>query len=888
MVGEGIPVTPFQERTVGFVPVKPILQSLLRPVLWLLLALLPAFDSHGGPLDRWVGTWSLDEGFQIVELTFRSDGRYQIDTRSTDPVFDLSSTDRGRYGVSGGNVTLTPYEYFGTPSGKDYRFTFEGDLLALTRVDLEFTQVYQFKPGSRERVIAQERVERDLVGRWQRRLTFSGTDEYTFRPRGYFVLKRSSEDGQFPPDFIRGRYSFEGDRLVLRPYRGVEESFEVDFFGTTLALIRQDPLSGEARGYELVSDSRTEVRAKSAEAEAFLARPDWQVGVWEIREPHLSVQVTFRPEGRYVAVNTTEFLQGTVRGRYALESRRIQLLPFVGQDPYARSNGDFGKFEQTEDLDYYDGELHFIDPGSISQKVILARKVPGSEAQVMEKSRQARIRREQPGWQVGLWEVRDPLGWMQFTFRPDDRYLAMAGTEDAPGQVERGRCVFGPDKVTLAPYAGLGASRGFELDLYDGDLFLVGDRARMVIARKVAGSEAGVIAKTRDPVSLKGERGSILGLWTAPLPGQSSRMVFRDDGEFRLDQCTQGGVSRDYGLYRVDMTARTLVIDSRFRRVETLELDFYGDTMTIHGGVGAPVTYVVHPGEVDAAMAASHAADAEREITDDAWRARVPLRLRDPGAVQVPVGTIPADPQPGRIFADPTVFSGYQLYRRLIPGFVYFNVLGTIKSVAVVNTREWHFFPTGRVLVRFKNYYAGAFHPSTLEEISDNWGAYRIAPVTTREDVLHRYADDSVFLETDLGEAVEMTLEEGRRNLFWEKDYQIQSEWAAEQKPIPCQLPLEADASLLNTGIRLATTVPPDEIPETQPALLGLEITATGRVRLRGTVGVAGNVVVDRTRSLTLPRSWEPVQTNQVPAGPFTVEVPREAATAAFFRIRRG
>ena len=50
----------------------------------------------------------------------------------------------------------------------------------------------------------------------------------------------------------------------------------------------------------------------------------------------------------------------------------------------------------------------------------------------------------------------------------------------------------------------------------------------------------------------------------------------------------------------------------------------------------------------------------------------------------------------------------------------------------------------GRVLVRFKNYYAAPIHPNTLVEVSDNWGAYRLEPVGDARDILHLYADEVV------------------------------------------------------------------------------------------------------------------------------------------------
>jgi hypothetical protein len=836
--------------------------------------------------DRLIGSWVLDEGFQISEYTFRSDGRYQLETRSTDPVFDFQFLDLGGYTVHGTDLLLQPDEYFGEPTSKRYEYLVNAEGLTLTNPEFSIVQVFRFRTGSKEDVLARENVEHDLIGTWRRLIANSGTDDYTFRPGGYYFLKRTPSDGQFPPEHIRGRYVFEGTQLALHPYNGVEVVYATDFFGTSLSLIRREETYGESRTFHLLNGSSTEVRRKAAEAEAFLGQSEWYVGVWEIRDPFLVVDLTMRPDGRYIAVHSTEFQSGIVRGRFVLEPGRIHLGPFVGQDPYARSNGDFGKSYQTRAVDYYDGELQFIDLDALSQSVRIARKRVGSEEPIREKVRQSQAERRQEGWHVGIWEVRDPVGWMQFTFRPDGRYIALNGADGLASQGERGRYVLGTDKFTLAPYAGAGTARGFETDYYDGELFLVGDRSRMVIARKLPGSEDEVVTKTHAPEALNGERGSILGLWNAPLPGQSSALVFRDDGEFRLDRCAQGTASRDFGLYSVDMTARTLVLNSRLAPVQTLELDFYGNTLTLHGGLTAPSTYQVRLGKVDEALQASFAADLDRETVDSEWLVRVPVGPRDPQAVQFPTGNIPADPNPDRIFEAPTVLTRYQLFRRLIPGFVYFNVQGTIRSVAVVNTREWHFFPTGRVLVRFKNYFAGPFYPSTLEEVSDSWGAYHVGPRPIEADILHRYADNTVFLDMDSGDRVEMTLEDGRRHLFWEKDYQIQSEWAAEQKPLLCESPADVDRTLLNQGISLSTDLPPDDVSGNPPVLLGLTGAGSGGFLLHGRILAAGSIVIERSGALTPSSTWTAVQTNQVAAGAFTVPVASGQGASAFFRVR--
>ena len=653
-------------------------------------------------------------------------------------------------------------------------------------------------------------------------------------------------------------------------------------------MIRREEFSGAATGYELVPGSRAEVHAKTAEAQAFLARADWQVGTWEVRDPFLGVDITLRPDGYYIAEHHTEFLQGIVRGRYVLGSRRVEWLPFPGQDIYARSHGDFGKVEHARELDYYDGELQFIDPTAISQSVRLARRRPGSDTQVIERVRQAQAQRAQPDWQVGIWEVQDPTGWMQFTFRPDQRYIAKSGQNGIPSEVERGRYAMLDNILTLAPFSGSGQPRGFEVDLYDGQLFVAGDLRRLVVARKTPGSETEVNMRSQAPSALKGERGNLLGLWTALMPGSSTELVFRDDGEFRIERCSQGQTSRDYGLYSVDLAARKIWIDSRFTTAQSMDLDFYGDTMTLHGGLSAPATYQVQLGTVDAAIATSLAADVEREKSDDVWLGRVPIGPRDPNSIQRPSGDIPADPQPSRIFPSPTVFMGYQLYRRLIPGFVYFDVQGSIRSVAVVNTREWHFFPTGRVLVRFKNTFAGPSFPTTITEVSDSWGAYRITGRPTEPDILHRYADNGVELDLDRGESASMTLEDGRRHLFWGKDYQIQSEWATEQKPVPCTPPTTGDSSLLNTGLSLTSNLPPGPIGDEQPTLLGIVSLSATEFGLRGTVASAGTIIVESASQLASSAPWHALQTNNVPQGAFTLRIPKtNGAATAFFRLRR-
>jgi hypothetical protein len=165
-------------------------------------------------------------------------------------------------------------------------------------------------------------------------------------------------------------------------------------------------------------------------------------------------------------------------------------------------------------------------------------------------------------------------------------------------------------------------------------------------------------------------------------------------------------------------------------------------------------------------------------------------------------------------------------------------------------------------------------------------GAYRIESKPSQRDILHLYADNALFIETDLGEQAEMTLEDGRRHLFWDKDYQILSEWATEQKPIPCQAPANPDASLMNTGVSLSTNIKPDDIGDSRPVLFNLSGPVSGNFTMSGTTDVAGTLVIEGTASLAAPIIWQPLQTNSVTAGPFNFLIPQATNPAAYFRLR--
>lgn len=820
-----------------------------------------------------VGIWLADQGYRSVELLFRSDGVYQINTRFYDSPFSLGSTYRGRYVIDGRSLTLTPYEYLHSPVSASSRFAVTGDTLVFTGFYSDLPARYQFQPNSRADVLAREHANGALVRRWTRHILFSGDEEYTFRPGGYYVRTMTHENPVFT-EFERGRYELAGNHLTIKPYSGGEPTYHIDVFGSTLTLIGTNSYSGFFTSYEEVPDSYAEVTDNAAAALAFISRSNWHIGVWRMQDQDNTIDLLLRPDGIYSATNRSPVVHRVLRGRYSLADLQIHLVPFVGQERFVLDDDHFGMEEKNYVLDYYENTLQVIEPKPYVQSVLLGQELPGSQAAVLETTRQAQAERARDGWYLGIWEVPTPGDWMEFTFRPDNRYIAKSGAQGVANEVERGEYRVAPGKITLAPYPASGSARGFEFDLYAGDLFLIGNSQRLVVLRKLPGSETGVMSRALDPAALKGERGSILGRWTAHRPSESVELIFRPDGQYRFKRCANNVTSYDYGLYTVDMVTRTLVYDSRFAPVQTRRLDFYGDTMTIYGGLPdtAPSTYTVNLGSVDAAITASLAADAQEAQVDAQWLARVPTAPIDPNAA---LGDVSADPNPRQIFQGATVFTGFQYYRRLIPRLVF---LAPDQIAIVIDTHGWSFFPTGRVMVRFTS----GDGADTLEV----WGAYEIGPKPAQTDVLHCYADNTLHLLTDTGEELSMTLEDGRRNLFWGKEPQPLGSWALEQTPIACQLSGNPDPSLINTGVSLPTAIPPDLTGEAGPVSIMIAGLAPGAVTVSGVTEFARSLVLEAATSLAPPVHWQPLQSNSVPAGPFSFTIAKGASTVAFFRVR--
>lgn len=151
--------------------------------------------------------------------------------------------------------------------------------------------------------------------------------------------------------------------------------------------------------------------------------------------------------------------------------------------------------------------------------------------------------------------------------------------------------------------------------------------------------------------------------------------------------------------------------------------------------------------------------------------------------------------------------------------------------------------------------------------------------------VATRSSDNDVTVELDVGDLVHLTLEDGRRNLFWKKEYFPHASWAMEKQE-SCQRPANPDATLINTGISLATAIAPDPTGAPGPFSIAIACPAAGTFTVSGTSELARSVVLEWTTSLASPIRWAPLQSNTVPAGPFSFTTAQATHAGAFFRFR--
>jgi hypothetical protein len=75
-----------------------------------------------------------------------------------------------------------------------------------------------------------------------------------------------------------------------------------------------------------------------------------------------------------------------------------------------------------------------------------------------------------------------------------------------------------------------------------------------------------------------------------------------------------------------------------------------------------------------------------------------------------------------------------------------------------------------------------------------------------------------------------------------------------------------------------------DSVYSRRPILTGITGPGTGGFTLHGSTANAGNLVTEKTTSLS-PSNWTPIQTNPVPIGPFSITIPQGADPRAFYRL---
>ena len=206
-------------------------------------------------------------------------------------------------------------------------------------------------------------------------------------------------------------------------------------------------------------------------------------------------------------------------------------------------------------------------------------------------------------------------------------------------------------------------------------------------------------------------------------------------------------------------------------------VDVFGDTTTS--------LYQLEPGSPVGVVQEIAAVDAERA----AFHARTPTGPIQPGA-RAPEPGFPIDPSPERTFAPATAFSEGELYTRFSAYTYVMDFLGQLQTVnasdIAFNTAKmatlnysrgeyrdsglWLFAPNGRVFLKFESYWNAldiSTDPITPSVVSA-WGRYRIE-------------NDTIFVETDVGEQLTLELIAGRRQLSQDGLCFDEVAWATEQ-----------------------------------------------------------------------------------------------------------
>ncbi|MBW3622211.1 MAG: dockerin type I repeat-containing protein [Armatimonadetes bacterium] len=251
---------------------------------------------------------------------------------------------------------------------------------------------------------------------------------------------------------------------------------------------------------------------------------------------------------------------------------------------------------------------------------------------------------------------------------------------------------------------------------------------------------------------------SLHGKWDLEDHYQHKFIVFNPDGRYFLNITYKTPPSQytEFGYYTV--AGDTITLRTRTEENKPTFIFITEESVTF---TGKPFSGQTLQRDTQFDMAANWQEYDEAEAAlDEKWRNFLTIRPMGTQPPHVPVGDVPQDPNITRIFPNPTVFDPQRQY-------TYTNYPKTLtfsngETRTVSNKEDFHFLTTGRVYVRFLNYYPNG---SVNGQVREFWGRYNITP-GVRTDLLYGIVD-ALRLETDGGENFDMELHDGRRVLHW-------------------------------------------------------------------------------------------------------------------------
>lgn len=254
---------------------------------------------------------------------------------------------------------------------------------------------------------------------------------------------------------------------------------------------------------------------------------------------------------------------------------------------------------------------------------------------------------------------------------------------------------------------------------------------------------------------------SLVGQWVSETEQMKMTILLLPDGRYSAEIVVENTPVRETGRYVVRGT--TLRFEPEGDTPGEYLVSLRGTQMTLTG-TNATLVFEKVSGTTDTVEPSTKQADTTQLSEDDQWRARIRIAKMTSQPPQVPVGEVPADPNPRRIFSQPTVFTNQQLYYWMTAFPIVVKdhpEWGELRS-----TMKYYFFTNGRFFFKSVQYH----HTYTTREgnVTALWGRY------------HVQEDEQVQLESDAGEKLILPLKYGRRNLIFGETVLGQIDWENE------------------------------------------------------------------------------------------------------------